>query len=341
MNINSLMFVNNIKAFRSFHKLYNYNATIKNPLIEVTRLLATKSVNIFNRQTKFLQRERAAFDENVHVYDYLKEEVGYRLSDRIFDIKKTFNVAVDFGCGRGYISKNVSHDNIEKLIMCDMSSKMLDQAHCAEGLVTSKHTLQDDYLHFEESSIDLVLSSMYLHWINDLPGCFKSILKSLKPDGVFMAALLGGDTLYELRSSLQLAELERRGGISAHISPFAEARDIGSLLTQAGFVMLTIDTDEIIVGYPTMFELLNDLKGMAENNAAWNRPLHLHRDTLLAASSIYKEMYGKENGVPATFQIVYLVGWKPSPDQPQPLPRGSATESFKNLGKISHKMAKS
>lgn len=107
----------------------------------------------------------------------------------------------------------------------------------------------------------MVLSSLNLHWVNDLPKAFKSIINGLKQDGVFMAALFGGDTLYELRSSLQLAELERRGGLSPHISPFTEVRDIGSLLTRAGFSMLTIDTDEIIVHYPSMFELMWDLKG--------------------------------------------------------------------------------
>lgn len=98
--------------------------------------------------------------------------------------------------------------------------------------------------------------------------------------------------------------------------------------------MLTIDTDEIVVGYPTMFELMHDLKGMAENNAAFNRPLTLSRDTMLAAASIYKEMYGKGDGIAATFQIIYFVGWKPAPSQPVPLERGSANVSLKDLGRI-------
>lgn len=97
--------------------------------------------------------------------------------------------------------------------------------------------------------------------MNDLPKAFKKILNSLKQDGVLLAAVFGGDTLYELRSSLQLAELERLGGLSPHISPFTEVRDIGNLLSRAGFTMLTIDTDEIVVNYPSMFELMWDLKG--------------------------------------------------------------------------------
>ena len=122
------------------------------------------------------------------------------------------------------------------------------------------------FFQFEPNSLDLVISSLNLHWVNDLPKAFKRILEGLKQDGVFMAAVFGGDTLYELRSSLQLAELERRGGLSPHISPFTEVRDIGSLLTRAGFTMLTIDTDEIVIEYPTMFELMWDLKGNTKNS---------------------------------------------------------------------------
>lgn len=107
----------------------------------------------------------------------------------------------------------------------------------------------------------MAISNMSLHWINDLPGCFRAIMKSLKPDGIFLASVFGGDTLFELRSSLQLAELERKGGISAHISPFTQVQDIGMLLHQAGFKMLTIDTDELVIGFPSMFELMYDLKG--------------------------------------------------------------------------------
>lgn len=149
-----------------------------------------------------------------------------------------------------------------------------------------------------------------------------------------MAVMFGGDTLFELRSSLQLAELERKGGLSPHISPFVQIQDIGSLLNRAGFTMLTIDTDQMVIGYPTLFELMFDLKGMAENNAAINRPLHLGRDVLAAAAAIYSELYKSDNGVSATFQFIHFVGWKPGPNQPKPLERGSATASFKDLGNI-------
>ncbi|XP_023246476.1 arginine-hydroxylase NDUFAF5, mitochondrial [Copidosoma floridanum] len=118
----------------------------------------------------------------------------------------------------------------------------------------------EEELAFKTNNIDFIISCLSLHWVNNLPHCLNNIIRILKNDGVFMAAVFGGETLYELRGALHLAELERDGGIAPHISPFTEIRDIGSLLTKAGFAMLTIDTDEIVVGYPTMFELMWDLK---------------------------------------------------------------------------------
>lgn len=294
---------------------------------------------VFDRNTKLLQRERAAQASDVALYDYIKDEVGYRLSDRIFDIKKKFNKALDLGCGRGHVSKHITADSVEELILTDMCSSLLQQAETMEGVKVTKTVLDEEQFSWEEDSLDLVISSLSLHWVNNLPGCLRNINKSLKNDGVFLAAMFGGETLYELRSSLQLAESERDGGISAHVSPFAEIRDVGTLLNRANFTMLTIDTDEMVVGYPSMFELMWDLKGMAENNAVRNRKLRLNKDTLLAASTIYKELYGKtkEDGtpfVPATFQIIYLVAWKPDPSQPKPLERGTGEVSLKDLYRL-------
>ncbi|XP_067626346.1 arginine-hydroxylase NDUFAF5, mitochondrial isoform X4 [Eurosta solidaginis] len=290
--------------------------------------------NIFDRNAKRLQKERAARNPDVKLYDYLKEEVGFRLADRILDIKREFGNAADIGCSRGFLSKHIMAESVQHLTLCDTSPTMLAQAQGTPGLKMTRLEVDEEQLDFPDSSLDLVISSLSLHWVNDLPSCFSRVIKSLKPDGVFIASLFGGDTLYELRSSLQLAEIERKGGIAPHISPFAQIRDIGALLNRAGFTMLTIDTDEIVVGFPTMFELMWDLKGMAENNAAFNRPAHISRQTLLAASAIYKELYAKDDGVTGTFQIIYFVGWKPGPNQPKPLERGSGNISLKDLGKI-------
>ncbi|XP_077172399.1 arginine-hydroxylase NDUFAF5, mitochondrial isoform X3 [Paroedura picta] len=147
--------------------------------------------------------------------------------------------------------------------------------------------------------------------------------------------MFGGDTLYELRCSLQLAELEREGGFSPHVSPFTAVNDLGHLLGRAGFNTLTVDTDEIQVNYPGMFELMDDLQGMGESNCCWSRKSVLHRATMLAAAAVYREMYGNDDGtVPATFQIFYMIGWKFHESQARPAQRGSATMSFGDLKKM-------
>ena len=132
-----------------------------------------------------------------------------------------------------------------------------------------------------------------------------------------------------------MAELERDGGIGQHISPFVEVQDLGNLLNRCGFKMLTIDSDEIKVAFPSIFELMRDLKGMAENNSSWGRQLHFKRDTLLATSAIYKELYSNEDGsLPATFQIFYWIGWKPSASQPKPLSPQKSDISLKDVYKL-------
>ncbi|KAH0550030.1 hypothetical protein KQX54_016960 [Cotesia glomerata] len=296
-------------------------------------------MNVFDRKTKLLQKQRAARAPDVKLYDYLKDEIGYRLADRIFDIKREFTNVLELGCGRGHMSKHISADNVKNLLLSDFCPEYLEQVVITENINVKKQVMDEENFELDENSMDLIISSLNLHWVNDLPGCFGRIIRTLKSDGVFLAAIFGGDTLFELRSSLQLAELERHGGISPHISPFTQIRDVGSLMNRAGFTMLTIDTDEMVIGFPSMFELMTDLKGMGESNAGRNRTLHLKRDTMLAAAAIYEELYGKaeEDGskyVPATFQVIYVLGWKPDPSQPKPLDRGTGEVSLKDLYKL-------
>jgi NADH dehydrogenase [ubiquinone] 1 alpha subcomplex assembly factor 5 len=130
----------------------------------------------------------------------------------------------------------------------------------------------------------------------------------LKPDGLFLGALFGGDTLFELRTSLQIAEVEREGGISPRVSPMTTTGDISNLMGRAGFNILTVDVEEVKVSYPSMWELMDDLRDMGEANAIVDRRHFVHRDTLVAAAAIYKELHGQEDGtVPATFQVINMV----------------------------------
>lgn len=218
----------------------------------------------------------------------------------------------------------------------DSCKSLLDQSKASPEVETIKlHADEEAPLPFEPNTLDLVLSNLSLHWVNNLPGVFRNIFTALKPDGCFIGAMFGGETLFELRCSLQLAETEREGGFAPHISPFTSIRDLGNLLNRAGFNLLTIDIDEMVVTYPTMFELMWDLKGMGENNSAWSRKLHLNRDSMLAAASIYRENYGgKDGNVPATFQILYMIGWKPHPSQAKPAARGTGQVSLKDIHKL-------
>ncbi|GCC28911.1 arginine-hydroxylase NDUFAF5, mitochondrial [Chiloscyllium punctatum] len=297
-------------------------------------------MNVFDRKMKRRQKNWASSLPESGKYDYLKEEVGSRVVDRVFDIVRTFPLALDIGCGKGYIAENLNKETVQTLFQVDIAENVLK--HPVETEIPTYRVLADEeFLPFKENTFDLILSSLSLHWVNDLPRAFKQIHSSLKANGVFIGAMMGGETLYELRCSLQLAELEREGGFAPHVSPFTAVTDLGNLLAQAGFTMLTVDIDEILVNYPGIFEVMEDLQGMGESNCAWSRKPLLHRDTMLAAAAVYKEMYGNDDGsVPATFQILYMIGWKPHESQAQPAQRGSATFSFGDLGNISKRMTK-
>ncbi|XP_078672971.1 arginine-hydroxylase NDUFAF5, mitochondrial-like [Branchiostoma floridae x Branchiostoma belcheri] len=290
-------------------------------------------MNVFDRKTKRKQKNWAASRPDHQDFDYLRDEVAYRIADRVCDVSRKFPVALDLGCGKGYISKYLNKEIVETLYQCDTGEKMLEHARNQPSEVpTLTFQADEEFLPCRDNSLDLVVSSLSLHWVNDLPGCLRQVWSALKPDGCFIGVMFGGDTLFELRCSLQLAETEREGGFAPHVSPFTDVRDLGNLLTRAGYTMLTMDTDELTVNFPSMYELMADLQGMGESNASWARKPILHRDTMLAAAAVYKDMYGNEDGtVPATFQLLYMIGWKPHKSQPKPAKRGSATASFGDL----------
>lgn len=145
--------------------------------------------------------------------------------------------------------------------------------------------------------------------------------------------MFGGDTLFELRTSLQLASMDRLGGISPHMSPLADVKDIGGLLQKAGFKMLTVDIDDIIVDYPDMFALMTDLQAMGESNAVLGREMGgISRDVLMAAEGIYRQLHADGGeAMPATFRMIYMIGWKEGPNQSKPLPRGSGDINIKDI----------
>lgn len=159
---------------------------------------------VFDRSAKKLQKERAIMHPDNKLADYLKEEVGSRLYDNLIDIKRKFHKVVDLNCGRGYVSKYIDSDITDELILCDSSPLILDRCDEPKGVKCTKLVVDEEHLPFEHNTIDAFLSCLALHWVNDLPGVLSQILRCLKNDGVLLATLFGGDTLYELRYGITL-----------------------------------------------------------------------------------------------------------------------------------------
>ncbi|GAA5999950.1 uncharacterized protein JCM10292_003552 [Rhodotorula paludigena] len=291
---------------------------------------------VFDRDLKRAQRDRAARHvERSRLTDYVKDDVAQSMVDRLLDIKRRYPLVLDVGSGPGYLARHLDQDITQKVIMVDSSKEMLyrDEDIETEVPVERLHLDEESLAsHFEENSHDCIMSCLSMHWINDLPGTLVQIKRTLRPDGVFIGSMLGGDTLFELRTSLQLAELEREGGISPRISPMTDSQSVTSLLNRAGFALSTVDVDEIQIAYPSIHELIDDLRWMGEGNAVVNRRRRLSPETLLAAGEIYKELHGLEDGsIPATFQIMHMIGWKPDPSQPKPAARGSGTTNLADV----------
>lgn len=226
---------------------------------------------------------------------------------------------------------------ISRLTCAESSPTLLHRDPPQSSIPLELHLLNSvETLPFEPNTFDAVLSSLSIHWVNHLPSLLAQVNSILKPDAPFLAAMMGGDSLFELRTSLQLADLERRGGVSPHVSPMADVRDIGGLLTKAGFKLLTVDVDDFVVEYPDTFALMMDLQAMGEGNAILKGApglAGLNRDVLLANESIYRQLHGEEGreGIPATFRIIYMIGWKEGGGQGTPLPRGSGQLNLKDV----------
>ena len=282
--------------------------------------LMSDTPNIFNRELVRRHRDRVALEFTAH--DFLIREVGERLSDRLLDMARSFPLALDLGARTGGFGPVPGGPGgIQQVISSDLSYQMLRQASSPAVVADA------EFLPFAKGAFDLIFSNLDLHWTNDLPGSLLQIRRALKPDGLFLAAIFGGETLRELRDVLMSAETELNDGASPRVSPFAELRDAGGLLQRAGFALPVADSDEIVVTYENLFRLATDLRGMAEANALHERlRLPTGRQVFLHAAQLYAERYPAEDGrIRATFQIVYLHGWAPHESQPKALRPGSAT----------------
>jgi SAM-dependent methyltransferase len=275
---------------------------------------------VFDRRAVRRHRDRAAADFAAH--DFLFREVGDRLLDRLADMARRFPSALDLGCRTGTLARHIAgRGGVERLVSAELSPAM------ARAAPPPRLVADEEALPFAPASFDLVLSNLALHWTNDLPGALLQIRQALKPDGLFLAALFGGDTLTELREALLGAELDLAGGVSPRLSPVVDLRDAGMLLQRAGFALPVIDTDMLTVTYADALALMRDLRGMGETNAAAERLRHPTRRTVLAeAAARYAARHADAEGrIVARFQVIFLTGWAPSASTPKPARRGSAT----------------
>lgn len=195
----------------------------------------------------------------------------------------------------------------------------------------------DDVLDLATGSCDLLIHAMALHWANDPVGQLVQCRHALRPDGLFLGAAFGGQTLHQLRSALAEAETRRTGGLSPRIAPMGEIRDLGALLQRAGFALPVADGMTQTVSYRDALHLMGELRAMGEGNALaarLRRPTR--RGVMLDAARTYADHFGTPDGrIPATFEIITLTGWAPADSQPQPLRPGSArTRLAEALGTV-------
>jgi NADH dehydrogenase [ubiquinone] 1 alpha subcomplex assembly factor 5 len=273
---------------------------------------------LFDRRAWRAHRARAA---RMGAVNFLHDEVAERLIDRLDLVNRQFSRILDLGARSGGLTRVLAaRSGTEWVIAAEPAATLLAQA---PGL---RVTADPELLPCRDQSFDLVVSNLVLHWAADLPGALVQLRRALQPDGLLLAAMLGGQTLIELRTALFEAELAEEGGVSPRVSPAVELADAAALLQRAGFALPVADSEAITVSYPDMLALLRDLRGMGEQNAlAARRRGPLRRATLAHAAALYVERFGDGSGrIPATFDVLFLCGWAPAPSQPRPLPRGSA-----------------
>jgi SAM-dependent methyltransferase len=269
---------------------------------------------IFDRQILRARRRRAvALGPSTFLLDRVAED----FADRLATVLRRFDLALDLGTPTDAVRRVLAASGkVGAIIAADPLASSAGFAVAADA----------EALPFGEVSLDLVVSALALQFVNDLPGTLVQIRRALRPDGLFLAALTGGDTLTELRQAFAAAEAEIEEGISPHVAPFADLRDLGALLQRTGFALPVTDVDRLTVRYASPFALMHDLRRMGATNALVERRRRpLWRSTLARMAEIYHERFSDADGrIRATFEIVWLSGWAPHESQQQALAPGSA-----------------
>jgi SAM-dependent methyltransferase len=261
---------------------------------------------------------------------FLLAQVAEELAHRLRLVLRRFDLAVDLGTPAAAVRTALARDSaIGRMIALDPVTAALPCLSSDDAAGPSLRIAADEEaLPFGDATLDLIVSGLSLQAVNDLPGVLLQVCRALKPDGLFLAALFGGDTLTELRQSFTAAEAELDGGVAPRVAPFADVREMGALLQRAGFALPVTDVDRITVRYATPFRLLRDLRCMgAANPLVERRRVPLRRATLMRAMEIYAQHFADPDGkVRASFDIIWLSGWAPHESQQQPLRPGSAKQ---------------
>src|SRR5208282_3393014 len=280
--------------------------------------LTSPSPLIFDRALLRARRRRAAL---LGPATFLLDRVADDLAERLGAVLRRFDLALDLGSPGETLRAALGRlGSVGTIVAAD--AMPATGAKRMPPLVAA----DEEALPFRDGSLDLVVSALALQFVNDLPGVLVQIRRALKPDGLFLAALAGGDTLTELRQCFTAAESEIEGGVSPRVAPFADLRDLGARLQRAGFALPVTDIERVTVRYDCAFALMRDLRRMGATNVLHDRRrTPLRRATLLRMAEIYAERFADPDGrVRATFEIVWLSGWAPHPDQQRPLKPGSA-----------------
>jgi SAM-dependent methyltransferase len=263
---------------------------------------------LFDRALLRARQRRAEKKESA---TFLLDRVAEDMAERLHAVLREFSSAADIGTSGDQV-RNVLTKRVVRLARVDLPDR------------------ESEPLALAPESIDLAVSGLALQFVNDLPGVLAQIRRALKPDGLLLAAMIGGDTLTELRQSFAAAEAELEGGVSPRVAPFADLRDVGALLQRAGFALPVTDVDRIVVRYDSVFALMQDLRRMdATNVLVERRRTPTRRATMLRMAEIYSERFADPDGrIRATFDVIWLSGWAPHESQQQPLKPGSAKASL-------------
>lgn len=264
--------------------------------------------SLFDRVLLGARQRRALLGEPA---TFLLDRVAEDAAERLRVVLREFKSAADVGTPGGQL-RSALLTRIGQAVRVDLPE------------------LESEPLPIRPESLDLVVSALAFQFVNDLPGVLAQIRRALRPDGLLLAAMIGGDTLTELRQSFTAAETECEGGVSPRVAPFADVREVGGLLQRAGFALPVTDVDRVVVRYDSAFELMHDLRRMGATNVlVERRRMPTRRATMLRMAQIYAERFADTDGrIRATFDVIWLSGWSPHESQQKPLQPGSAKTSL-------------